>query len=276
MNKLDNTSLKGIQKAIFEMLKEVDRICRKNNIKYSLDSGTLIGAIRHNGFVPWDDDGDVVMLRSEYEKFAEACKKDLNTKRFFLQDFDTDPEYRWGYAKLRYNNTLLLKKGQEHCKWHQGIFIDIFIYDGVPDNHFLRIIHSYACYCIRKGLYSVVGRKSADNLLIRSWYALLYLIPRNVWVNLIESIAKFTGEDNHELACHMTYPCDFYGSKFGMPRVSFNDFIDKDFEGHMFKIFKNYDAHLRCMYGDYMVLPPEDKRVGQDIGKLLLPNDIDC
>ena len=95
------------------MLKEVDRICRKNNIKYSLDSGTLIGAIRHNGFVPWDDDGDVVMLRSEYEKFAEACKKDLNTKRFFLQDFDTDPEYRWGYAKLRYNNTLLLKKGQD-------------------------------------------------------------------------------------------------------------------------------------------------------------------
>ena len=78
--------LQKLRKINLEMLQEIDRICRKNNIKYSLCSGTLIGAVRHGGFIPWDNDADVNMLREEYEKFFEACKKDLNTEKFFLQE----------------------------------------------------------------------------------------------------------------------------------------------------------------------------------------------
>lgn len=93
--------LEKLQKVELEMLIEVDRICRKNNIKYSIMYGTLLGAVRNSGFIPWDDDCDVVFKRDEYEKFFEACKKDLNTSKFFLQDHRTDPHYLFGYGKLR-------------------------------------------------------------------------------------------------------------------------------------------------------------------------------
>lgn len=90
--------LEKLQKVELEMLIEVDRICRKNNIKYSIMYGTLLGAVRNGGFIPWDDDCDVVFKRDEYEKFFEACKKDLDTSKFFLQEHRTDPNYLFGYG----------------------------------------------------------------------------------------------------------------------------------------------------------------------------------
>lgn len=87
MIELDATTLRKLQMTELEMLKEVDRICRKYDIKYSLDGGTLLGAIRHNGFIPWDDDADVVMLRPEYIRFYKACKKELDKDKFFSAGF---------------------------------------------------------------------------------------------------------------------------------------------------------------------------------------------
>lgn len=98
---LSKEKLRQLQLVELEMIVEVDRICRKYKIKYSLDGGTLLGAVRHHGFIPWDDDADVIFTRHEYAKFYKACKKELDQERFFLQDYTTDPYYRWGYAKLR-------------------------------------------------------------------------------------------------------------------------------------------------------------------------------
>ena len=98
---LDKSTLRKLQLVELEMLIELDRICRKNNIKYTIIGGTLIGALRNKGFIPWDDDIDVAMLRSEYEKFRDACKKDLDKTRFYFQDHRNTKGYRWGYGKLR-------------------------------------------------------------------------------------------------------------------------------------------------------------------------------
>ena len=92
---LTTSDLENMHKIQLNMLIEFDKICRRNNIKYILDAGTLLGAVRHKGFIPWDDDIDVRFKREEYEKFYEACKKDLDNEHFFLQEYRTDPNYRW-------------------------------------------------------------------------------------------------------------------------------------------------------------------------------------
>ena len=157
---LDKDALRQLQMIELELLEEVDRICRKCNIKYNIIAGTLLGAVRHGGFIPWDDDADVALLRPEYEKFRQACKTELDTDRFYFQDHRNTKGYRWGYGKLRRKQTLFLRENQEHMPYKQGVFIDVFPLDGVPDNYFRRCLQNFHCFCIRKILWSAVGKKS--------------------------------------------------------------------------------------------------------------------
>ena len=174
---LDNEQLRQLQLIELEMLEEVDRICKKCGIRYNIIAGTLLGAVRHGGFIPWDDDADVAMLRPEYEKFRKACKTELDTNRFYFQDHRNTKGYRWGYGKLRRKNTLFLRENQEHMPYKQGVFIDIFPLDGVPDNYLLRCIHNFQCFCVRKILWSAVGRIADKKRWKRIWYGFLYRLP---------------------------------------------------------------------------------------------------
>ena len=156
--KLNNEQLRLLQLNELAMLIEVDRICRKNNIKYTLAGGTMLGAVRHKGFIPWDDDIDVRFKREEYEKFYEACKKDLDNEHFFLQEYRTDPNYRWGYSKMRLKGSEFIRIGQEHMHYVTGVNIDIFITDNIPDNAIQRRIQIIKSYCLRKIMYSEVEK----------------------------------------------------------------------------------------------------------------------
>ena len=98
---LTNDELRRVQLIQLEMLKEVDRICNLCGIHYNIIAGTLLGAVRHQGYIPWDDDADVALLREEYEKFRVACEKELDHNRFYFQDHRNTAGYRWGYGKLR-------------------------------------------------------------------------------------------------------------------------------------------------------------------------------
>ena len=271
MVKLDKDNLRKLQLAELEMLQEIDRICRKNNINYTLDGGTMLGAVRHGGFIPWDDDADVAMLRAEYNKFYKACRKDLDKERFFLQEFRTDPAYPWGYSKLRRNDSLFLRTGQEHIPCHQGIFVDIFIYDDVPDNFALRNIHLFACTLIRKCQYSVVGKKYAKTAPERAVYSLLDKVPKKFLFEAIRRIAYRTDQHPGELARHMTYP--YTRSRYGLPRKCFDEYQDYQFEGKTFRMFKDYDSYLSALYGDYMKLPPEEDRKTHPVNKLKFPGE---
>ena len=147
---LNETTLRQLQMIELEILVEVDRICRKNGIHYSLTGGTLLGAVRHGAFIPWDDDADISMLRKEYVKFQDACKRDLDKERFYFQDIENTPGYRWGYGKVRRKGTVFLRENQEDMPYEQGVFIDIFPRDGIPDGVFLRKFHAMCCFCMRK------------------------------------------------------------------------------------------------------------------------------
>ena len=256
---VSNAALRRLQLNLLEMLIEIDRICRGHKIKYSLDGGTLLGAVRHGGFIPWDDDIDVIMRREEYQKFYKACRKDLDKSRFFLQEYRTDRHYRWGYEKLRRKNTEFVRLGQEHLKSAGGIFVDIFVVDNVPDHPVVRRLHLFACYIIRKLLYAELGMKDAESLLLRRWYRLLYnLIPRNTifrWRNLI---ARQCNRKRTKLVRHMTYP--YALSRYGMPGECFDEMIDISFEGYTFRAFRKYDQYLTALYGDYRKMPPKEKQ----------------
>lgn len=251
--------LKMLQKIELEMLIELDRICKKNNISYSLDGGTLLGAVRHKGFIPWDDDVDVIMLRREYSKFRKACKKDLDESRFFLQDYRSDPNYRWGYAKLRRKGTEHVRLGQEMLKQKTGVFIDIFVADQVPDSYLLRRVHHFLCFCIRKMLYAPLGEANSSSWLLRRWYSLLNKIPRNVSFWLRDLLAVCCNRKRKELISHYTlqYP---KSCRYGLPRRCFDEMIEMEFEGRSFSGFKEYDVYLRMHYGNYMELPPVEER----------------
>ncbi len=257
---VSNKELHQLQRICLEMLLEVDRICRKHDIQYSVDGGSLLGAVRHQGFIPWDDDVDIIFRRAEYEKFRKACESELDTDRFFLQDYTTDPEYRWGYAKLRRNNTVQVRLGQEMIKQNTGVFCDIFVVDNVPDSIFLRKLHYGICYSIRKIQYSPVGSVMAPNALLRGWYKVLSVIPRNATFAVRNWLAKISNKKRTELISHYTYHY-YKRCKYGLPAECFDSFIDLDFEGYKVRAFEKYDLYLSKLYGDYMTLPPEDKRV---------------
>lgn len=252
--------LRTLQLLELEMLVEVDRICRKYGIEYSLDGGTLLGAVRHKGFIPWDDDADVIFTRHEYAKFCRACKKELDTERFFLQDYRTDEYYRWGFAKLRRKGTELVRRGQEHMKYRTGVYIDVFVVDHMPDGYLTRRLYYAANFCIRKVLYSELGMVAAGNAGMRMLYRILYKIPKNTMFHLRNCLAAWCNRKKTELVSHLLYQYPSEETKYGMPAECFAHYRDIEYEGMQFRGFVDYDRYLTLLYHDYMTLPPVEKR----------------
>lgn len=255
MIQLSDEELKKLHEIHMEMLLEVKRICEKNQIKYSLIGGTLLGAVRHQGFIPWDDDVDVGMLRRDYERFRKACRTDLDFNRFYFQDDRNTKGYRWGYGKLRKKNTLFQRENQEHLDFGQEIFIDIFPLDYVPDNLFLRRGHALFCFCVRKMLWSPVGTKVEKDPLKRQVYSLLSRIPKKQVYKHYYRYLK-TRKKSHTVRLNL-FPTK---KPYGFPKRYFEELIDVAFEGVVFKGSRYFNEYLTIKYGNYMELPPVEQR----------------
>ena len=263
---LTQEQLKKMQQIEVEMADELDRVCRKHNIPYSLDGGSMLGAVRHKGFIPWDDDMDFCMLREDYEKFKEVSKE-LNPDICFFQDHDTDPYYRWGYAKLRRTGTTYVRLGQEHMKYKTGIAIDIFPLDDVPNSLLGQMLQDFYCMCLRKILWSEAGKQTAKGF-VRLWFRLLSKIPSDFVFNKIKRMARKSKSSSNNRVRVLLYPANgVYNHKlpikerWSMPKQWFKELTDYDFEGRKYLGVKDYDAYLSQLFGNYMTPPPVDKRV---------------
>lgn len=266
MIEVDEKTLRQIQMVQLEMLIEVDRICKKCGIKYNIIAGTLLGAVRHGGYIPWDDDADVALLRPEYEKFRKAVLTELDTTRFYFQDNRRTKGYRWGYGKLRRKNTVFLREHQEHMPYQQGIFIDIFPLDAVPDNYFLRSVKNLECFCVRKLLWSKVGQYAEKNPLKQLYYKWLAEIPEEKIWNYYYGMVKSAGRKETKMVRILTFPTP--NKEYGYYRCWYENSTDTVFEGKIFQGIKDYDSYLSFKFGNYMELPPETQRKVHPVSKL--------
>lgn len=254
--------IKKIQKIELEILLEFDRICRKYDIRYQLYAGTLIGAIRHKGFIPWDDDIDVSMLRSDYNKFLSVVKDELNPQYFF-QTNETDPNYINKFAKIRKNGTIFMEKLVEGIDMHHGFYIDIFAFDHIKLNTYrgknqiwlLRTIDSFFKYRIKtryETLEDGFEKKKA-----KFKYNLIKILPiskEKVEQYVLKIMIMFNNEET-EYVADLANPGKGVLEKFMLRTETLEDSIEWEFEGHKFPIPRAYDEVLTRAYGDYMKLP---------------------
>lgn len=276
MNKITLTpdELRASQLVQLDMLIEVDRVCRKHGIQYSISGGTLLGAVRHKGFIPWDGDADVALLREEYRKFAKIFPEATDSSKYYFQDADNTEGYRWGYGKIRRKSSLWLRDGQENMPFGQEIFIDVFAFDRLPSGRIKERLHQFHCFLIRKVLWSEVGKHTDKNPFMRFIYSILSKIPHKRVLKHYHKFADKHNVDKNHLVRVLTIPtpCGYaYGGYAGW----FCELTEMEFEGHMFMAYKEYESYLRHLYGDYMTLPPESERETLSLSKFKLPDEDD-
>lgn len=250
-----------LQWELLDLLVEFDRICRAGNIKYFLSCGTLLGAVRHHGFIPWDNDADVEMLREDYEKFVSVCPMLIQQELFFFQDHDTDTNYNWPYGKLRKKGTRYVRTGQGMLKQKDGICIDIFVLDSMASSHIMQYVqYMLTCFC-RKVLWAPVGAKVVTDSAIRTVFRLLQCIPSDWALGWYRQIVDwYRGKDTGWIGFFNTGRSS--ARSYAYRTEWYRGSMDCEFEGHSFRIPIGYDEILKIKYRDYMKLPPADQRKG--------------
>ena len=261
---LVTSHMKEVWAVMLDLLVEFDRVCKTYGLKYFASGGTLLGAVRHRGFIPWDDDIDLMMLREDYDKLLEIGPREFRNPFFFQSKF-TDPSANDLLVKIRNSETTSLFKAEKKCAlpYNKGIFIDVFPLDNVPDNQIVRRNYFEVLEAKRQmiikygrtiGIYS--ASENTISMLIKNTLYHLLKWRRNVCINnylqLIaeyESLcAKYSGENTEFVASFV------YGPKENLFRSKSDliDCMDFDFEFVKVPVCSGYHHYLTDAFGDYM------------------------
>lgn len=255
----------NLRKAQIELLDEVVRLSDKHNLKYYLLGGTCLGAARHGGFIPWDDDIDIGFARNDYEKFKNICKNELN-EEYFYQDHTADSNYPKLYARLRKNNTTLKEDYFKNFKCHDGIYMDIFPLD-MASNKMKKAEKIYNKIKFLRSINYIDGTNfNAGNTVAKVKYIL-----RKVYKKLV-SQKKIWGKIDYLVNKYNNAESKYFGNflgNWGLKEVMAKEIMINpegketflEFEGKMYRVPYDYDAYLTSLYGDYMTPPPVEKRV---------------
>ena len=263
---MELSHLSELQKAELSIFREFDKICRKNNIYYYLTGGTLLGAIRHKGFIPWDDDIDIAITRKEYNRLAKVIESELPSNLYF-STFDT-PNHIWLVPRIIDKHTKFYLNNAEEKK-ETGAWIDILIIDGIPDPGIKREIFKVV-YLLGRMLYQFSNFSTAVNLHRkgRPWYE--YAAIRFAQLSRIEKVLnpKAMGHFYDWVCrwfdldkCH--YGAALSGAlqfKETCPKEWFGDGKPVEFEGMVVNGYDESHKFLTYIYGDYMTPPPMDER----------------
>jgi lipopolysaccharide cholinephosphotransferase len=246
--------LEQSQLVMLRLLRIVDEVCTSNGLNYWLDSGTLLGAVRHGGFIPWDDDIDICMPREDYNKFINIASA-LLPSDLFLQNKDTDPNYPFYFSKVRDNNSTIIEneKEYEEVVYHQGIFLDIFPVDYVDDvEPFLRDKRLFMRDFNAKSKKNTLKKVKAY---LMNYYSqiLVKVVGKD---NLLRSISeKYKYSDGKYIIKGVELPFEVVLEKEKLLPLGVIEF-----EGYTFSAPKDVEYYLSTMYGDYMKLPRVEDR----------------
>lgn len=253
MKKID---LRNQQEILLEMLLCFDGFCRDNDLRYSLGGGTLLGAVRHKGFIPWDDDVDIMMPRKDYNIFVNLFNG--SQPQLYCAKFSVADGCYFPYAKIYYKNTVLK---EIDTLMSTPIFIDIFPIDAYPNSLYSRKIY----------IFSVTILKGLLHLKLLSWIKYSGFSIKRFLGKIVSSItpASFIYALLNALLSCCTYErANYLGVSLGRyaerecyPKYVFKDFVELEFEGHKVWAIREYDQYLRQHYGEYMKLPPPSNRV---------------
>lgn len=263
------TRIKQVQAANLKVLKAVDHICRKHGIHYLLDAGTLIGAVRHKGFIPWDDDVDIAFMREDYEHFIKVAKKELpeGIHLWFPSDFSDREAFYDFTPKLIYENSrkkLPDKDTSFYGEELNHICVDIFILDEISENPFSRKMQ----ILINKIIYGMAmgHRRKLDfskySFLQKFQVALLAGIGSSIDMKTLIRWERKAALRQKKGKSHLLYYSNYQPDFVHMivPREGSEQILEVPFEDMTAMIPKGYDRVLTVVYGDYMTLPPKEKR----------------
>lgn len=283
-NKIDNSLIEDIIEVNFELLKKIriiqlkmlkvlDELCRKNNIDIILGGGSFLGAVRHKGFIPWDDDIDLMMTRNNFEKLLKIIH--YLPEEYEFQYSTVSNQSYCTFAKLMYKYSTLMEIGSENIPKLSGVYLDIFIIENVPDNKIISFFYGLRCNYMQFVSSSLVMFKFPSkynkkifmssltgkiNFTIRNIIGLLYFFTDiNKYLIKVDNIYKKYMNKNTK---YMSIPTG-RGHYFNelLPREIFTNLIDYQFENLKIKGIKSFETYLRNLYGfDYMQLPPLEKR----------------
>jgi len=244
-----------------DLLNEFDRVCKKNGIRYFASMGTLLGAVRHKGFIPWDDDLDVCVFREDFEKLCSLSKE--FTPPYFLQTALSDRKFFCGYARLRNSETTGVISNNASPEYNNGIFIDIYVLDGfTTDDKKLKKqlfdlkFYSRSLYTYNMNLASEKGLRRLENLVIKSSSNLFFRYEKLV-SGYYKTLSRY--KQNAEYVSLLTHKYKVaHRCKCEVEALKEDTYLP--FENLMIPVPSNYDVLLHRMYGNYMEFPPVEER----------------
>lgn len=259
----DNEILRRLQTEQLSIMKDVDAFCRKHDIKYSLYAGTLLGAVRHQGFIPWDDDLDICMPRSDYNRFISLWNKEA-PDGYLLQNKDSAPGFTQSFTKIRKVNSDFYTEYDRFVArfgkpYHTGIFIDIFPVDRLPSGGIARKIYTAELMVYQLLIHEFVPEDTSWVIRTGS-RMILKLISKKIRGKVRHALLKHLSRHSQDThlnmvttetldAAHQIYTSDL-----------FNQYIELPFEDSRFLCVADWNQMLRVKFGDYMLMPPEGER----------------
>ena len=265
--------MNDLQKKQLDLLKAFIRVCEKHNLKYFLVGGSALGAVRHKGFIPWDDDIDVGMPREDYDKYV-TLQSEYEGTPYFIQTWKSDPHYIYNYGKLRDSSTTFIENMYTNHRINHGVWIDIFPIDGFsktikPREKFkkriLFIWLNVYCSYLPALMKHIRKRTFFKDLFFNFVAGLFYFLDIAHFHNkFVEKYAKKISLNECKLAGNLF---GFNMKREAMPIELFQEYVKLPFEDIEVNVLKDYDQYLRNLYGDYMKLPPVEKQVGHHYHK---------